>query len=154
MGLEENYFSVFWVIHKSKDKRVQFNLSNYAPTVTVISRTFSGISFRINSVLDIGLTQPSKFPINIKNEVSSKTERGVYASSHRRKLSSYNCNFLRDLGSYGFTKCANTCMIPFEEVGVLYILTSFWTVPLWPMILEYTPPPPSTTILNVHVGII
>ena len=102
MGLEGGGSSVFWVIHKSKDRKMQLNLANCAPTVTVISRTFSGISFCVNRVLCIGITQLSKFTINLLNNVRSTMDREVYASSHRRILSSSNCNWFCDLGSYDF----------------------------------------------------
>ena len=104
---------------------MQLNLANCAPTVTVIYRTFYGIIFRVNRVRDIGVMQPSKFPINIRNEVRSKTNRGVYSSAHRRIVSSSNCNCLRDLGLYVFLESANACMIPFEGGGVFSTLNSF-----------------------------
>ena len=108
-----------------KKQKKQLNLANCAPTVTVIYRTFYGIIFCVKRVLDIGVMRPSKFPINLRYEVRSKTNRGVYDSSHIRIVSSSNCNSLRDLVVYDFIECVNTCMIPFEEVGVFSILTNF-----------------------------
>ena len=109
--------SIIQVIHKSKYKQMQYNLSNCVPTVTVISRTFSGISFRVNSVIGIVVTQTSKLPMNLRNEVRLTMKRGVYAYSHRIIISSFNINCLCDLGPYGFPGCANTCMITFDAFG-------------------------------------
>ena len=129
-GIGGGISSVFQVIHKSKDKKMQLNLANFVLTVTVIFHTFSVTSLHVNHVLDIGLTRPSKFPTNLRNEVRSTMGIGVYVSAHRRILLSLNCNRLRDLGSYGFPECANACIIPFGEVVVLFIMNSFQTVPL------------------------
>ena len=95
------------------------------PKVTVIFHTFSGIRFCVNCVLCIGVTQPSKFTINMWNEVCLTIEIGVYISSHERIVLSLNCQCLRDLGSYRFPKYTNACMIYFEEVGIFSILTIF-----------------------------
>ena len=83
IGLEGVISSVIRVILKSKDKTIRLNLSNCEPTVTVISHTFYEISFCVNRVLDIGVMQPPKLPINIQNEVCSKMDREVYAYAHR-----------------------------------------------------------------------
>ena len=71
MGLEGGYSYILRVIHKSKDKKIKFNLADSAPTVTVIYHTSSGISFRVNRVLDIGVTGTSKVKINILNKFRS-----------------------------------------------------------------------------------
>ena len=138
MGFEGGgEYSVFQVIHKWKYKQMQLNLAKCVPTVTVIYRTFSGISFCVNRVLDIGVTRSSKFPFNLQNEVRSIADNWVYYYSHRRILSSSNCNFLRDLGSYDFPECVNACMVPFEVDGIFPILASLWTIPLWPTLASY-----------------
>ena len=97
---------------------MQLNLSNCALTAPIIYRTFSGISFRVYRVLDFEVTQPSKFTINLRNEVRSETKGGLYASAHRIIISSSNCNCLCNLGLYCFPECANACMIPLEAVSV------------------------------------
>ena len=83
-------------------KKMQLNLANCALTAPVIYRTFSGISFRLYRVLDFEVTQPSKFTINLRNEVRSETKGGLYASAHRIIISSSNCNCLCNLGLYCF----------------------------------------------------
>ena len=154
MGLEGNPPPVIRVIRKSKDKQMQLNLANCAPTVTLICLTFSGISFRVNCFLCIGLTQPSKLPINIQNEVFSAMERGVYASAHRIIISTLNFNCLHGLGTYVFPECVIACMIPFEAVCVFSVLSSFKTIPLLPTLAVSPPPPPSSTSLNTYGGVI
>ena len=106
----------------------KINLANCSPTLTVISHTFSVIRFRVNLVLNIGVTRPSKFPINLRNEIHSTMDREVYAYTHRIIVFSSNCNCLCGLVLYSFTECANACIIPFEAVGFFPISTSFRTV--------------------------
>ena len=107
MGLEEKQYSAIQIIHKLKDKQTQLNLYNCDPTVTVISRTFSGIRFHVNSVIDIGVTLLYNLPTNLINAVCSTTERGMYNYAHIRIISYSKFNCLRDFGTYGFTECVN-----------------------------------------------
>ena len=117
------------------------NLSNCVPTVTVICRTFFGIIFCVNWVLVIGVTRPLKLPINLWNKFRSKFERGVYDSAQRIIILSLDFNCFCDLRPYSFPGCENTCMIPYEAVGVFSISSSFWTVPLWPTLAVLFAPP-------------
>ena len=104
-----------------KRRKLQLNLSNSAPTVTVTPHTFSGISSRINHVLDIWVTQLSKLPINLRNWVRSTIERGVHDSAHTLLIPPSNLNCFRDLGPYGFTEWENYCIAPFEAVSIFSI---------------------------------
>ena len=131
MDLEGGIF-LYLPSHPSiKREKNQLNLSNCATALTVIFCTFYGIVFRVNRVLDIGFTWPSKFPINLWNDVRSIMRIGAYASAYIIIISSSNCYFLRDLWLYGFYDFVNTCMIPFQAVGFFSILNSFQTVPFW-----------------------
>ena len=115
MGLKVGVPSVFRVIHKSKYKKMQLNLANCEPAITVIYRTIFGISFRVNHDIDIGVTRMSKFPINLRNEVCSTMERGVYNSSHRRIVSSFNCNSL-DIKTLAWSILGQLVFYPFQLV--------------------------------------
>ena len=49
-----------------QQQQQQLNLANCVPKLTVVSHNFSGIFFRVNNVLYIGVIQPSKLPINLQ----------------------------------------------------------------------------------------